>query len=422
MFIDKATIYVRAGNGGNGAVSFHREKYVANGGPDGGDGGRGGSVYFVVDPGMNTLEKFTYRKKYTASNGENGASNRCAGKSGEDLYVKVPRGTLVREAESGRIVADCSTDEPVLIAKGGRGGAGNQHFATATRQIPRFAKPGEQGEFFKLQLELKLLADVGLVGFPNVGKSTLISEISAAKPIIANYPFTTITPVLGVVKVDELTSFVAADIPGLIEGAAEGVGLGHDFLRHVERCRLIVHVVDVSSSEGRDPKEDFAIINRELAGFNEELAHRPQIVAANKCDMASREQIDAFRAFIEEKGLPFFEISAATTMNLKPLVYEMAKQLKGLPPIMTYEPQPLPEKKTGTDRSFEITRGPDAVFYVDAPFMEPVLNGVNMDDYESLQYFQRVLRESGIIGKLEQMGIKEGDTVDLFGFQFEFVY
>ncbi len=422
MFIDKATIYVRAGNGGNGAVSFHREKYVANGGPDGGDGGRGGSVYFVVDPGMNTLEKFTYRKKYTAQNGENGAAKRCAGKSGEDLFVKVPRGTLVREAESGRIVADCSTDEPVLIAKGGRGGAGNQHFATATRQIPRFAKPGEQGEFFKLQLELKLLADVGLVGFPNVGKSTLISGISAAKPIIANYPFTTITPVLGVVRVDELTSFVAADIPGLIEGASAGVGLGHDFLRHVERCRLIVHVVDVSGSEGRDPREDFEIINRELAGFNEELSRRPQIVAANKCDMASREQIDSFRKFIEDQGLPFFEISAATTMNLRPLVYEMARQLKDLPPIMIYEPQPMPEKRVENDRSFEIVRGPDAVFYVDAPFMESVMNGVNMDDYESLQYFQRVLRESGIIGRLEQMGIKEGDTVDLFGFQFEFVY
>jgi GTP-binding protein len=415
---------VRAGNGGNGAVSFHREKYVANGGPDGGDGGRGGNVYFQVDDSMNTLEKFTYRKKYTAEDGANGAAKRCAGKYGADLIVKVPRGTLVYDNATGRLLADCSSDEPVLIAKGGRGGAGNQHFATATRQIPRFAKPGEQGEFYKLRLELKLLADVGLVGFPNVGKSTLISVVSAAKPVIANYHFTTITPVLGVVKVDEYSSFVMADIPGLIEGAADGVGLGHDFLRHVDRCRLIVHVVDVSGSEGRDPKEDFAIINRELKNFNEALSERPQIVVANKCDMATEEQIAEFEAFIREQGYTtFFAISAATTQNVKPLVYEIANQLKDLPPILAYEADPIPVEAEDTkERRFEIVRGPDAVFYVDAPFMEQVMNGVNMDDYESLQYFQRVLRESGIIDKLEQMGIKEGDTVDLFGFQFEFVY
>ncbi len=423
MFIDKARVYIRAGNGGNGAVTFHREKYVANGGPDGGDGGRGGSVYFQVDQNLNTLEKFSYRKKYAASNGENGAARRCSGKSGEDLIIKVPRGTLVRDADTGRLIADCSTDEPILIAKGGKGGAGNQHFATSTRQIPRFAKPGEQGESLVLNLELKLLADVGLVGFPNVGKSTLISVVSAAKPAIANYHFTTITPVLGVVKVDRDTSFVMADIPGLIEGAADGVGLGHDFLRHVDRCRLIVHVVDVSGSEGRDPRMDFEIINRELYNFNAQLAERPQIVVANKCDLATEEQIAEFKDYIEGQGYPFFEISAATTQNIRPLVNEIANQLKDLPPIIEYEAEPAPVVLDNkNDRRFEIVRGPDAVFYVDAPFMEQVMNGVNMDDYESLQYFQRVLRESGIIDKLEQMGIEEGDTVDIFGFQFEFVY
>ncbi len=423
MFIDKARVYIRAGNGGNGAVTFHREKYVASGGPDGGDGGRGGSVYFQVDPNLNTLEKFTYRKKYAAENGANGAAKRCSGKSGEDLIIKVPRGTLVRDADTGRLIADCSGDEPILIARGGKGGAGNQHFATSTRQIPRFAKPGESGEVFTLNLELKLLADVGLVGFPNVGKSTLISVVSAAKPVIANYHFTTITPVLGVVKIDADHSFVMADIPGLIEGAAEGVGLGHDFLRHVDRCRLIVHVVDVSGSEGRDPRMDFEIINGELLRFNAVLADRPQIVVANKCDLATEEQIAEFKDYVEAQGYTFYEISAATTQNTKALIYEIASQLKDLPPIIEYEAEPapiLPDAKN--DRSFDIVRGPDAVFYVEAPFMEQIMNGVNMDDYESLQYFQRVLRESGIIDRLEKMGVQEGDTVDIFGFQFEFIY
>ncbi len=422
IFIDKARVYIRAGNGGNGAVSFHREKYVANGGPDGGDGGRGGSVYFEVDRNLNTLEKFAYRKKYAAQNGENGASRRCSGKSGEDLIIKVPRGTLVRDADTGRLIADCSGDEPILIAKGGKGGAGNQHYATSTRQIPRFAKPGEPGESLVLNLELKLLADVGLVGFPNVGKSTLISVVSAAKPQIANYHFTTITPVLGVVKIDADTSFVMADIPGLIEGAADGVGLGHDFLRHVDRCRLIVHIVDVSGSEGRDPIMDFEIINRELYNFNKELASRMQIVVANKTDLATEEQIEDFKGYVEELGYKFYAISAATTENTKALVYEIANSLKYLPPIIEYEAEPAPVIENKNDRTFEIVRGSDAVYYVDAPFMEQIMNGVNMDDYESLQYFQRVLRESGIIDKLEKMGVAEGDTVDIFGFQFEFVY
>ena len=317
MFVDKAKIKIKAGDGGDGAVSFHREKYVAAGGPDGGDGGRGGDVIFQADDNFSTLVDFRYKRKYMAEKGQNGSSRNCTGKSAPPLVIKVPRGTLIRDAETGRIMADMSSDEPKILAKGGMGGKGNANFATPTRQIPKFAKPGYQGEEFEVTLELKLLADVGLVGFPNVGKSTLISVVSAAKPKIANYHFTTLTPVLGVVKTGEEKSFVMADIPGLIEGAGDGVGLGHEFLRHVERCRLIVHVVDVSGIEGRDPKEDFRIINEELAKFDEELAMRPQIVAANKSDMASEEQIEDFRKFVEEQGMPFFCISAATTQGTR---------------------------------------------------------------------------------------------------------
>ena len=284
MFVDKAKIYIKAGDGGDGAVSFHREKYVAAGGPDGGDGGKGGDIVFVVDTNISTLIDFRYKRKYVAEKGQNGGAGNCTGRNAADLIIKVPQGTVIRDAATGRIMADMSTDEPKVIARGGKGGKGNARFATPTRQIPKFAKPGFVGEEFEVTLELKLLADVGLVGFPNVGKSTLISVVSAAKPKIANYHFTTLTPVLGVVKVTEGKSFVMADIPGLIEGASEGVGLGHEFLRHVDRCRLIVHVVDVSGVEGRDPKEDFEIINRELRNFSEDLADRPQIVAANKCD------------------------------------------------------------------------------------------------------------------------------------------
>ena len=423
MFVDKARITIKAGNGGNGAVSFHREKYVNAGGPDGGDGGKGGDVVFVVDDNMSTLVDFRYKRKFAAENGQNGGSNRCSGRSAEDLIIKVPRGTLLRDSETGRLLADISGDRPYVIAKGGRGGAGNQHFATATRQIPRFAKPGIPGESYDLTMELKLLADVGLVGFPNVGKSTLISVVSAAKPKIANYHFTTLSPVLGVVKLDEHKSFVMADIPGLIEGASEGVGLGHEFLRHVDRCRLIVHVVDVSGIEGRDPVEDFHAINRELRNFSEELANRPQIVAANKCDMAAPEQIEAFRTFVENQGIPFFEISAATTQGTRELVEEVGKRLDTLPPITEYEPEPISVEELEAKKSakqFEITVE-NGVYYIDAPFLEPVLSTVNMEDYESLQYFQRVLRFSGIIDKLEEMGIKEGDTVDIFGLQFDYV-
>ena len=424
MFVDKATIRIKAGNGGDGAVSFHREKYVAAGGPDGGDGGQGGNVVFVVDDGMSSLIDFRYKRKFVAENGENGSSKRCTGKSAGDLVIKVPRGTLIRDAETGRIMADMSDDEPHILAHGGRGGKGNQHFATSTRQIPRFAKPGFPGEGFEISMELKLLADVGLVGFPNVGKSTLISVVSAAKPKIANYHFTTLTPVLGVVKLDDERSFVMADIPGLIEGASEGVGLGHEFLRHVERCRLIVHVLDVSGCEGRDPIEDFEKINPELANFSEQLSQCPQIVAANKSDMADEEQISRLKDYIEGKGLQFFTISAATTMGTRELMDAVGEKLATLPPVKVYEAQPISQEewiqKVSNRQEFEI-EVEDGIYYVDAVWLEPILRTVNMEDYSSLQYFQRVLRSSGIIDKLEEMGIEEGDTVNIYGFEFDFV-
>lgn len=424
MFVDKAKIKIKAGDGGDGAVSFHREKYVAAGGPDGGDGGRGGDIVFQVDDNFSTLIDFRYKRKYFADKGENGGARNCTGKSAPPLIIKVPRGTLVKDAQTGRIMADMSTDEPCVVAKGGRGGKGNVHFATSTRQIPKFAKPGYPGEAFEVVLELKLLADVGLVGFPNVGKSTLISVVSAAKPKIANYHFTTLTPVLGVVKVAEEKSFVMADIPGLIEGASNGVGLGHEFLRHVERCRLILHVLDVSGIEGRNPVEDFNIINSELANFNEELAECPQIVAANKSDMATQEQIDSLREYIEGKGIPFFCISAATTQGTQELIQKVTEILDTLPPIKKYEAEPLTQQEldemAGLNEKFEIEIEDD-IYYVDADWLEPILRTVNMDDYSSLQYFQRVLRNSGIIDKLEEMGINEGDTVNILGFEFDYI-
>ena len=424
MFVDQAKIMIKAGDGGDGAVSFHREKYVAAGGPDGGDGGRGGDVVFQVDDNFSTLIDFRYKRKYVADRGENGSSRNCTGKSAQPLIIKVPRGTVIRDAKSGRIMADMSTDEPKVLARGGQGGKGNVHFATSTRQIPKFAKPGFPGEEFEVTLELKLLADVGLVGYPNVGKSTLISVVSAAKPKIANYHFTTLTPVLGVVRVDEEKSFVMADIPGLIEGAGDGVGLGHEFLRHVERCRLIVHVVDVSGIEGRDPCEDFEVINAELAKFNEELAVRPQIVAANKSDMATEEQIEKFRKYIEDKNIPFFCISAATTQGTAELINKVSEVLDTLPPIREFEAEPIPQEELdemlGVDKKFEITVE-DGIYFVDAPWIQPIMRTVDPDDYSSLQYFQRVLINSGIIAKLEEMGIQEGDTVSLEGFEFDFV-
>ncbi len=424
MFVDSARIYVKAGDGGDGAVSFHREKYVAAGGPDGGDGGKGGDIVFKVDNNLSSLIDFSYKRKYVAKKGENGSSKNSFGKSAPDVVIKVPRGTVVKELKTGRILADMSGDEPVVIAKGGKGGRGNAHFATSTRQIPKFAKPGFRGDEYELLLELKLIADVGLVGFPNVGKSTLISVVSAAKPKIANYHFTTLTPVLGVVKIEDGKSFVMADIPGLIQGASEGVGLGHEFLRHVERCRLIVHVVDVSGSEGRDPIEDFEAINKELAGFSQELADAPQIVAANKSDMASPEQIQRFKDYIQNKGYKFFEISAATTRGTKELVYEVWEELGKLPPVKQFEAQPLTREeldaKLLSKKEFEITVE-DGIYFVEADWLWDIIRVADMEDYSSLQYFQNVLRSTGIIDKLEEMGINEGDTVAIFDFEFEYV-
>ncbi len=421
MFVDIAKIRIKAGDGGNGAVSFHREKYVAAGGPDGGDGGRGGNVVFLADTNLSTLLDFQYKRRFIAQNGENGKAGRCTGKSAPDLIIRVPMGTLVKEAQTGRILADISTSEPVVVAKGGKGGWGNSHFATATRQIPRFAKPGMTGELFEVTLELKLLADVGLVGFPNVGKSTLVSVISEAKPKIANYHFTTLTPVLGMVRMEEGKSFVVADIPGLIEGASEGIGLGHEFLRHVERCRLNVHMVDVSGSEGRDPAEDFEAINRELESFNGDLASRPQIVAGNKCDLASPEQVESFRRFVEERGLSFFPICAASRQGVEPLVNAIAAMLDKLPPIRQYDPEPAPQpQQLEGKRDFRI-RAEDGIYIVEADWLMSALGMVDMEDYESLQYFQRVLIKSGIIEELERMGIREGDTVSILNFEFDYI-
>ncbi len=422
-FIDTATIWVRAGKGGDGVVTFHREKFVAAGGPDGGDGGRGGDVVFVADDNLSTLMDFRYKRKYTAQDGENGRAKRQSGADGDDLVIRVPRGTVLKEADSGLVVADLSGSEPVVIAKGGRGGWGNSHFATPTRQIPKFAKPGLPGEELQLKMELKVIADVGLIGFPNVGKSTLISMISAAKPKIANYHFTTLTPVLGVVRVGPEQSFVCADIPGLIEGAAEGVGLGHAFLRHVERCRLLLHVVDVSGCEGRDPKQDFEQINHELVGFSAELAERPQIVLGNKCDIATEEQIADFKAYVEEKGYTFMPISAATRQGIDKLPAIVYTRLKELPPIKVYEAEyKRPDKSAEGQRPFTVTRLGDHDFAVDAPWLERILAGTNVEDYESLQYFQTQLGDSGILDELVAQGVEEEDTIHIGEYEFDYLY
>ncbi|MCI8385479.1 MAG: GTPase ObgE [Acutalibacter sp.] len=422
MFIDIAKIYVKAGDGGDGAVAFHREKYVAAGGPDGGDGGKGGDVLFQADSNLSTLADFRYKRKYTAQRGENGRGGRCSGKSAPDLLIKVPRGTLVKDADTGRVIADIWDDEPQLIAKGGRGGWGNTHFATPSRQTPRFAKPGLPGQAFNVQLELKLLADVGLVGFPNVGKSTLISVVSEAKPNIADYHFTTLTPVLGVVPLGEGRSFVMADVPGLIEGAWEGRGLGHQFLRHVERCRMLVHIVDVAGSEGRDPKEDFSIINQELRKFNPELAERPMLVAGNKCDLAEEGQVEDFRRFVEGQGYQFFPIIAPINEQVDALVNAITAQLQKLPPILRYQPEPVelrPLEELERDK-VTVTQQ-DGLYMVEAPWLERIMQTVDFDDSESLQYFQRVLIQTGVIDALREAGCGEGDSVDIYGLEFDFV-
>ena len=422
MFIDSAKITISAGRGGDGAVAFHREKYVASGGPDGGDGGRGGNVVLQVDDNLSTLSNFRYKRKFAAGPGENGRGKRCNGKSGADLVIHVPRGTLLKDAESGRLIADLSSDEPQIIAKGGRGGWGNARFATATRQTPRFAKPGGPGESFELRLELKLLADVGVVGYPNVGKSTLVSVVSEAKPQIANYHFTTVTPVLGVVRLAPDRSFVIADIPGLIEGANEGAGLGHQFLRHVERCRLLVHIVDVSGSEGRDPKEDFTVINSELKKFNPELSQRPMLVAGNKCDLASEAQIADFRAFVEKQGYEFFPIMAAIRYQIDPLINRIGALLATLPPVKRYEPEPAPAAPVEGHGNNEVTiKNVGGVYTVEGEWLLQTVRAVNFADTDSLRYFENVLEKTGVIDALRKAGVHEGDTVSIYGFEYEFM-
>ena len=422
-FVDKVTIYVKAGNGGDGAIAFHREKYIASGGPDGGDGGRGGDIIAVPDVNMSTLMDFRYKRKFVAQNGAMGQGKRCSGKDGQDIILKVPKGTLIRDKETGAIMRDMSlSDEPFVIAKGGRGGWGNKHFATPTRQAPHFAKPGLPGEEREVILELKLLADVGLVGFPNVGKSTLLSVVSRAHPKIANYHFTTLYPNLGVVWATEGVSFILADIPGIIEGASEGAGLGHDFLRHVDRCRLLIHVVDASGSEGRDPIADFEAINAELREYNPELADRPQLVVANKCDLLGedRELLDKFRAYVEEQGYPFFELSAAAHQGTRELVLAAAEALKDLPPVAVFEADYVaPEVVLGTAADLKIAKHGD-IWTVEGDWLDRLVSRVNFSDYESRMYLDRKLREGGVYQRMEDMGMEDGDTISIAEMQFEY--
>ena len=418
-FIDKARISVSAGKGGNGAVAFHREKYIAAGGPDGGD------IILQVDDNMSTLMDFRYKRKYTAENGMDGQGSRKFGKSGKPLTIRVPRGTLVRDAETNEIIKDMSSSEPYVLCRGGKGGWGNCHFATPTRQVPRFAKAGLPGESHDVILELKLLADVGLIGFPNVGKSTLLSVVSKARPKIANYHFTTLFPNLGVVYVDEGVSFVMADIPGIIEGAADGAGLGHDFLRHIDRCRLLVHVVDVSGSEGRDPVADFDAINAELAQYSPELATRPQIVVANKTDIMEDEALlEKLRAHVEEAGYPLFALSAASHTGTRELVLKIAEKLSTLPPVTVYEPEYVPKPPVvDTSEPLDIQRLDDGhTWLIQGPWLQRLMANVNFDDYESRMWFDKALRESGLYQQLEERGIEDGDTVSLDGYEFEYQY
>ena len=423
MFVDKASIKVKAGNGGNGAVAFHREKYIAAGGPDGGDGGRGGDIVLVADPNMSTLMDFRYKRKYVAGNGADGTGKRCSGRDGDSLTIRVPLGTVVRDSATGAVIRDMSGTEPFVLARGGNGGWGNAHFATATRQAPRFAKSGLPGESRDVFLELKLIADVGLVGFPNVGKSTLLSVVSKAHPKIANYHFTTLYPNLGVVYVSEGSSFVMADIPGIIEGASEGAGLGHDFLRHIDRCRLLIHVVDVSGSEGRDPIEDFRAINDELRRYNPELAGRKQLVAANKCDiLEDPDLLEKFRSHVEGEGYTLFEISAAAHQGVRELIAAAAAELAHLPPVTVYEPEyiaPEPVLPEPEDGGIVIDQE-DGVWTVSGPWIDRLVSNVNFSDYESRMFFDRSLRTGGVFDRLEDAGIQEGDTVSICGMEFEY--
>ena len=422
MFVDKVRITVVGGRGGDGAVAFHREKYVAAGGPDGGDGGHGGSVILRVNDNMSTLLDFRYKRKYAAQAGVAGQGSNRHGKRGENLIIQVPRGTVVRDAASNAIIVDMSTGEDFVIAKGGRGGWGNAHFATPTRQVPRFAKQGTPGQERDIVLELKLLADVGLVGFPNVGKSTLLSVTSNARPKIANYHFTTLYPNLGVIYVQEGVSFVMADIPGIIEGAAEGAGLGHDFLRHIDRCRLLVHVVDVSGSEARDPVEDFDAICEELKNYSVDLSNRPMIVAANKTDlmMPESDNLQRLRAHVEAKGYELYEISAGTTQGTRKLMQVVAEKLRTLPPVTIYEPEyVVPVVESGDYGEFDIQHE-NNVWVVSGMWIERMVGNINFEDYESRNYFDQLLRKSGLFRKLEEMGIQDGDVVSIDDLEFEY--
>jgi len=421
MFVDKAAITVKAGKGGNGSVSFHREKYISAGGPDGGDGGRGGDILISVDKSMSTLMDFRYKRKYVAGNGADGSGKNKSGKDGKDLSIRVPKGTIIRDVESSKIIVDMSDIEAFKLAKGGSGGWGNKHFATPTRQAPRFAKGGLQGEEFEVELELKLLADVGLIGYPNVGKSTLLSVVSKAHPKIADYHFTTLFPNLGVVYVGDSNSFVMADIPGIIEGASEGAGLGYDFLRHIDRCRLIVHVVDVSGYEGRDPIEDFKTINEELRMYDPELIDRPQIVAANKIDIAQDKTIvERFAKYIKESGYELFMISAAANTGVKELVSAIAAKLHTLPPVAVFEADYVPKPQMKGSPEDLIIENYDDVWTIEGLWIERLMQNVNFSDYESSMYFDRVLRNAGVYKRLEDLGIEDGDTISIYNMEFDY--
>lgn len=426
MFADRAKIYVKSGKGGDGHVSFRREKYVPNGGPDGGDGGKGGSVYFEVDEGLNTLTDFRHIRKYCAGNGENGSKRNCAGKNGEDITIKVPAGTVIKEAESGQVITDMSGDNRrFLLLSGGKGGNGNQHYATSTMQAPRYAQPGQPAQELELLLELKVIADVGLVGFPNVGKSTFLSKVTNARPKIANYHFTTLNPNLGVVDLEDAKGFVIADIPGLIEGASEGVGLGHEFLRHIERTKLIVHIVDAASTEGRDPVEDIYAINRELANYNAEIAGRPQIIAANKIDMiyADDDPVAKIRAEFEPKGIPVYAISAISGQGLRELLYAIGNELEKLDakPVV-FEQEFFPEFHFDTENEpFTVVYSEEeGAYVVEGPRIEKMLSYTNLESEKGFKFFQDFLKDNGILEQLEALGIEEGDTVRMYGLSFDY--
>lgn len=421
MFIDKSKIYIQAGKGGDGAVTFHREKYVAAGGPDGGDGGKGGNIIAVADKNVSTLMDFKYKKKYVAQNGENGRDARRSGRNGSDLVIKFPPGTIIRDSESDKVICDLKNDgESFVIARGGSGGWGNSHFATSTRQTPKFAKSGLPGDEREITLELKLIADVGLLGFPNVGKSTFLSVISDARPKIANYHFTTLVPNLGVVNMGD-GSFVVADIPGIIEGAHRGVGLGHEFLRHIERTRILLHFVDASGIEGRNPLEDFETINNELEKYSEKLSHKPQLVVANKCDIPSfEENYVSFKKTLEEKGYKVFAVSAATKKGVSELLNYVYEYLSKLPEEEEEQYEMFDIDEVRQDDSINVYCE-DGVYYVEGMRVRKLVGSTNFDDYESLQYFQRMLRKTGIIDMLEENGINEGDTVNMYGAEFDYI-